>query len=77
MAGAVMAPSDIFCPARMKICAPGLRSSTFPGTNRTTEVLGGTVTFFSPSIELMEQTAPALERFLPGKTGTVTRRLAA
>src|SRR5215831_9678804 len=33
----------------MKICAPGLRSSRLPGTNCTTGVLRGTMTFFSPS----------------------------
>jgi hypothetical protein len=48
IAGAVIVPSGIFCPATMKICAPGLRSSKLPGTNRTTGVPGGTMIFFSP-----------------------------
>ena len=40
IAGAVIVPSGIFCPATMKICAPGLRSSRLPETNRTTGVSG-------------------------------------
>jgi hypothetical protein len=39
IAGAVIVPSGIFCPATMKIWAPGLRSPRFPGTNRTTGTL--------------------------------------
>ena len=32
IAGAVIIPSVIFCPATMKIFAPGLRSPMLPGT---------------------------------------------
>ena len=49
IADAVIVPSGILCPAIMKICALGLRSSMLPGTNRTTGVFRGTMIFFSPS----------------------------
>src|SRR5579864_4094093 len=49
MAGAVSDPSAAFCAAMMMNCAPGLTSAMLPGTNLTTGVFGGTMTFFSPS----------------------------
>src|ERR1700693_3223741 len=50
MAAAVYVPSACFTAATMKNCAPALTSSLVPGVKRTTGVLGGTITFFSPSL---------------------------
>ena len=51
-------PSGCFCPAKTIICAPGLRSYLLPGVNETTGVLGGTITFFSPSLYYASYLAP-------------------
>src|SRR5690348_1088387 len=59
MAGAVIVPSDCLVPATMKNCAPGLRSSLLPALKRTTGVLGGTTTFFSPSLYLTVRVWPS------------------
>src|SRR5579884_2736758 len=59
MAGAMIVPSGIFCPAITIICAPGLMSLALPGTNLTIGVFGGTMTFFSPSVYLTVKTWPS------------------
>src|SRR5581483_2397430 len=48
-AGATTVPSGCFWTAMMISCAPAFMSAALPGTNLTTGVLGGTMTFFSPS----------------------------
>src|SRR4029079_4390399 len=60
MTGVSTVPSSSFFPFGTKNFCPALMSATVAGANMTTSVLGGTTTFFSPSLYFITSSWPSL-----------------